>query len=202
MRHLLRQSAFQMNMIINHGEILLLVADDLVRRLIDRRQRVIRVERIVLQAGYLQIAESHLPGYAPQGNIAVREQPFGVCLNAIGLRRLGVAHHRRIVDSHLDILSPDGDGKLKPLPVFRQRTVEVAHRRETSALPRPVDSAVTEKDFVAARPVGMEEQGGFRVGLGASFSGQNEIGIIFSCQPGRAAFHGQFLAGEGAGIFA
>ena len=202
MRHLLRQPAFQMNVIINHGEILLLVADDLVRRLIDRWQRVIRVERIIFQAGYLQIAENYLPGRTAQGNIAVREQPFGVCLNTIGLRRLGVAHYRRIVDSHLDILSPDGDGKLKPLPVFYLRTVEVAHRRETSALPRPVDSAVTEKDFVAARPVGMEEQGGFRVGLGASFSGQNEIGIIFSCQPGRAAFHGQFLAGEGAGIFA
>lgn len=77
----------------------------------------------------------------------------------------GIADHFGGVDADDDVTAAHSDLEAEPLAVVGQRTVEVAHGGERTALACPVDGAVAENHLVARLAVGVEEQRRLGTGL-------------------------------------
>ena len=114
------QASFQMHMVINHREVLLLQPDDGIGLFVDGRKGVVLVPGLFIQWGNGQLAELGGTCYSFQYNVALTEQSLGIIGGTVRVRWFCITNHIGAIDLNGDVLVADSYLKVEPFPVFCQ----------------------------------------------------------------------------------
>ena len=150
MGHFGGQATLQVDVPVNHGEILLLELDGLVRCLVQRRQGVGRIDCISSETVQLNVAETYVALVANETDGAVSKPHIPILWKPPRILRFGIANHIDSFYLHGNVLSTDSNLERSPLAVIFQCMVEVADMKERTALDRTVYRSSMDQNLIAA----------------------------------------------------